>query len=434
MKITYFKTSIIAISLLLSGCYNKDAYSPTGYEGMPPEEVAKVIPVSELTTNQLMVQGYVKQIPIIAYRGTRDYAPEETEAAYRYARYVGADYLQVDLQLSKDGHLVVFKGDLSTSNSNVNEVFPELDKYFPDFKDIPLNYFTLEELKMLDVGTALNSQLLYHDDKDYPHKYKRKGFEGLQIITLKEVINICEGKVPNGDDDPADLGNRPGIYIRVYDPGSNTGSISKLKEELISVGWYNDNMDYLKVIETVSDKVDVANTKGRVIIATQERSSLAMLKTEFNQKVPTAFWLWHSRVDNTSAEEYAEYISYGIDNGAHFICPSTSDTEANDLLHIWHSNLIRRTHARIQASIVNTKANMAKYTHNNISEGSGNEYQLDYDLTDGFITDRSQYGVYFYGKYYLGNKRVPAPPYVNDKKGDEPNGIQDIFTELGYEK
>ena len=418
---TYFKISIIALSFVLSGCYDKDAFTPTGYEGMPPEEVAKVIPVSELTTDQLMVQGYVKQIPIIAHRGTRDYAPEETEAAYRYARYVGADYLQVDLQISKDGHLIVFKGDLSTSNSNVNEVFPELDKYFPDFKDIPLNYFTLEELKMLDVGTKLNQKIS-------DAKYKRDGFNGLQIITFKEVINICEGKMPNADPDPTDLGNRPGVYIRVYDPGSNIGSISKLKEELISVGWYDDNMDNLKEIPITTGKVDVANTKGRVIIATQERNSLAMLKTEFKGNVPTAFWLWYSRVDNTNAEEYAEYINYGIENGAHFICPSVSDTESKDLLQIWHSNLIRRTHARIQGYVIDTKANMAKYTYNDVTEGDGNEYQLDYDLTDGFITDRSQYALYFYGKNYLGDKRTPAPPFYDS---DE---IIEVFTILGYAK
>ena len=418
---TYFKISIIALSFLLSGCYDKNAFTPTGYEGMPPEEIAKVIPVSELTTDQLMVQGYVKQIPIIAHRGTRDYAPQETEAAYRYARYVGADYLQVDLQISKDGHLVVFKDDLSTSNSNVNVVFPKIDKYFPDYKDIPLNYFTLDELKMLDVGTKLSSGL--------SSSYKRKGFEGLQILSFKEVINISEGIMPNGDTDTADLGNRPGIYVRVYDPGSNTGSISKLKEELTSVGWYNDNMDNLKVIATVADKVGVANTKGRVIIATQERNSLAMLKTEFNEKLPTAFWLYYTRVDNTSAEEYAEYISYGIDNGAHFICPSTSDDEAKDLLKIWHSNLIRRTHARIQGYVIDAHADLSKYTYNDQTESKGNIYQLDYNLTDGIISDRSDYALYYYGKHYLGEESFPV---VSPKPDSSTRDI--VFTNLGYEK
>lgn len=416
----YFKISILAISIALSSCYNKNAFSPTGYEGMSPEEIAKEIPISELSTDQLMVQDYVKQVPIIAHRGTRDYAPQETEAAYRYARYVGADYLQVDLQISKDGHLVVFKDDLSTNNSNINVVFPELDSYFPEYKDIPINYFTLEELKMLDVGTALSSGL--------SSTYKRKGFEGLQILSFEEVLNICEGKMPNGDPDTADLGNRPGVYVRVYDPGSNNGSISKLKEELTAHGWYNDNLDNLKEIPTTTDKVDVANTKGRVILATQERNSLAMLKTEFKGKLPTAFWLYYTRVDNTSAEEYAEYINYGIDNGAHFICPSTSDTESHDLLQVWHSNLIRRTHARIQGYVIDTKANLAKYTHNDLSESDGNEYQLDYDLTDGVITDRPDYALFFYGEYYLGEKRYPKPPSASSSTRDV------VFTNLGYEK
>jgi glycerophosphoryl diester phosphodiesterase len=419
MKKNYFKVSILAI-LFLSSCYDKDAFSPKGYEGMSPEEIAKVIPVSKLTTEQLSVQDYVKKIPVIAHRGTRDYAPQETDAAYRYARYVGADYLQVDLQISKDGHLVAFKDDISTSNSNVNEVFPELDKYFPEYKDIPVNYFTLEELKRLDVGTKLSTEL--------SSSYKRKGFEGLPIITLKEVLNICEGKMPNGDPDPADQGNRPGIYVRVYDPGSNTGSIHLLKQELSDMGWYNDNLDNLKKIPTTTDKVGVANTKGRVILATQEKSSLAMLETEFKGKLPTAYWLWYSRVDNSNVEEFAEYINFGIDHGAHFICPNISDKESNDLLQIWHSNLIRRTGARIQGYVIDSKANLAKYTYNDLSESDGNIYQLDYDLTDGVITDRSDYALYFFGKYYLGEKRVPTPPVADSDSRDA------VFTDLGYEK
>lgn len=413
MKKSYFKVSILAISLLLSNCYDKNAFSPTGYEGMSPEEVAKEIPVSELTTDQLMVQAYVKQVPVIAHRGTRDYAPEETEAAYRYARYVGADYLQIDLQVTKDDKLVVFKGNLSTSNSNIQDVFP-------GFNNVTVRSLTLEELRKIDVGTTFNSKL--------SSTYRREGFKGLGIITLEEVINICEGKLLNGDPDPADLGNRPGLYIRIYDSDDTPGSVPKLKEELTKLGWYNDNMDNLKEIPTTIDKVDVANTKGRVILATQERVSLATIKSTFNGKLPTAFWLYYTRVDNTSATEYAEYINYGIDNGAHFICPNTSDTKSHDLLQVWHSNLIRRTHARIQGYVVDTKANMAKYTFNELSEGDGNDYQLDYDITDGFITDRPDYALFFYGEYYLGEKRTPKPPSASSSTRNV------VFTNLGYEK
>lgn len=422
MKKKHLKVVVFAMLLLQISCYDKNAFTPTEYEGISLEEAAKIIPLSKLTNDQILVQEYVIKTPVIAHRGTRDYAPEETEAAYRYARYVGADYLQVDIQTSKDGDLIVFKGNISSKNSNIEEVFPEVNMYFPDYNDIPLNFFTTEELKRLDVGTKLSSGL---------KTYYRKGFEGLQILTLKEVINICEGNMPDGTPDSADLGNRPGIYVRVYDAATNigTGSIHMLKKELESVGWYNEDMNKLKSIYTVESKVSVANTKGRVIIATQERASLSMVKTEFQGKVPTAFWLYYTRVDNTNIEEYAEYINYGVDNGAHFICPTISSSkETNDLLQLWHSDLIRRTHARIQGYVVDTKADMAQYTFNNISESKGNKYELEYDLTDGFITDRPDYAKYFYGEYYLGDKIIPKPPSASSTTRNV------VFTELGYEK
>lgn len=43
---------------------------------------------------------------VIAHRGTTCWAPEETEVAMRWARNVGADCLELDLQRTKDRYLV----------------------------------------------------------------------------------------------------------------------------------------------------------------------------------------------------------------------------------------------------------------------------------------------------------------------------------------
>ena len=44
---------------------------------------------------------------VIAHRGASGYAPEHTFASYDRAYELGADYLEQDLQLTKDGVLVV---------------------------------------------------------------------------------------------------------------------------------------------------------------------------------------------------------------------------------------------------------------------------------------------------------------------------------------
>ena len=60
----------------------------------------------QLDENSKQVRDYVVENAIIAHRGTTFWAPEETEAAYRWARNMSADYLEVDIQRSKDGVLL----------------------------------------------------------------------------------------------------------------------------------------------------------------------------------------------------------------------------------------------------------------------------------------------------------------------------------------
>ena len=61
---------------------------------------------------------------IIAHRGTTYWAPEETEPAFRWARNIGADYLELDLQLTKDNFLVAFHDTNLKRTTNITTVFP----------------------------------------------------------------------------------------------------------------------------------------------------------------------------------------------------------------------------------------------------------------------------------------------------------------------
>jgi len=402
------KSKIVAILMLtfLMSCIKDEPFETDADDNQA--EISLTTEVRQLSDQQLTVQSYVKDRPIIAHRGTQEYGPENTAATYRFAREVGADYIQIDLQMSKDGFLVGFRNDLK-NHANISELFP-------GFENAGVNHYTLAELKTMDVGSSYNNST-----------YNRPGYIGLQILTLEEIINICEGKLEDGSADSTDTGNRPGIYIRLYQPWLNPGIEENLKAELTRLGWYADDLSSLRVIPTTTGKVGVANTKGRVFLATLERTTVYKIEEVFEGKIPFSFWLWKSsnyiKVDD--AETYAEFVNFGIEHGAQFIGPNTS---TNDLLKVWQSNLIRRTNAKIQGFTINTKADMAQYTFNDLGTSDGNIYQLEYDLTDGFITNRPQYATYYYGKYYipLALRTVPAPSFLSS------TAIKNVFINLGY--
>ncbi|MFM9159248.1 MAG: glycerophosphodiester phosphodiesterase family protein, partial [Dolichospermum sp.] len=54
-----------------------------------------------------MIQTFTNQSPIIiAHRGASGYRPEHTLASYELAIDLGADYIEPDLVMTKDGILI----------------------------------------------------------------------------------------------------------------------------------------------------------------------------------------------------------------------------------------------------------------------------------------------------------------------------------------
>ncbi|MBI3049334.1 MAG: glycerophosphodiester phosphodiesterase [Acidobacteria bacterium] len=81
----------------------------------------------------------------IAHRGARAFAPENTLPAIRAAERLGANVVELDVQMSRDGELVVFHDDTILRCSD------GLYK-FPAHTDYSVGAFTWEELSLLDVG------------------------------------------------------------------------------------------------------------------------------------------------------------------------------------------------------------------------------------------------------------------------------------------
>ena len=135
---------------------------------------------------------------LIAHRGASGYAPEHTRAAYEMAMEQGANFVEQDLAVTKDGVLVCIHDDTLERTSNVAEVFP--DRFSQENlvrqpgKHWLVNDFTLEELRRLDFGR-------WFDGK----------YAGQTILTFQEAIDLVK---KNG---------KAGIYPELKSPPLYTG-------------------------------------------------------------------------------------------------------------------------------------------------------------------------------------------------------------------
>ena len=65
-----------------------------------------------------------KKILIIAHRGASGLLPEHTLEAYSLAIDQGADFIEPDLVITKDGILIARHENELSLSSNVSEIFP----------------------------------------------------------------------------------------------------------------------------------------------------------------------------------------------------------------------------------------------------------------------------------------------------------------------
>ncbi len=85
-------------------------------------------------------------VTIIAHRGARSLAPENTLAAARKAHAAGADLWETDVAVSADGQLFLMHDDAMTRTTDVAD-------RFPDRVPAPFSTYTLAEIRSLDAGS-----------------------------------------------------------------------------------------------------------------------------------------------------------------------------------------------------------------------------------------------------------------------------------------
>ncbi|AAY93786.1 glycerophosphodiester phosphodiesterase [Pseudomonas protegens] len=202
----------------------------------------------------------IPQPAVIAHRGASFDAPESTAASYTLARDLGADYLEMDLQRSKDGVLFALHDNNLQRTTDVAQKFPER-------KDSPANAFTMAELKTLDAGSWFNQA---HPERARP------GFAGLKILTLDEIIDIAQGNAQH----------KPGLYIETKEPQLFPGIEHDLKEKLQDRGWLSPAGSKL-----AKSELAVGQGKGKVVLQTFDKHSLELLHQAM-PNVPKVLLLW----------------------------------------------------------------------------------------------------------------------------------------------
>ncbi len=115
---------------------------------------------------------------IVAHRGYSGVFPENTLASFAGALDIGVDYIELDVQLSKDGEVVILHDDTLRRTAGI--------------EGTPADY-TVEELSQMDAGSWFDAS-----------------FAGERIPTLQEALELISG-------------SECGVYLELKDIGDVEG-------------------------------------------------------------------------------------------------------------------------------------------------------------------------------------------------------------------
>jgi glycerophosphoryl diester phosphodiesterase len=204
----------------------------------------------------------VSDILNVSHRGASGHAPEHTMVAYELGEKMQGDYIEVDLQMTKDGELVAFHDETLERTTNGTGLVKD---------------YTLAEIKKLDAGYWFNEK--------YPEKAKAE-YVGLTVPTLSEVIE--------------NFGKDNRYYIETKSPEVYPG----MEEKLLEV---------LKKYELVGKDRE----SSKVLVQSFSPESLKKMY-ELDKNVPLVQLLEYEKQATITDEEVKKYKEYSIGLGMNF--------------------------------------------------------------------------------------------------------------------
>ncbi|MCF6321414.1 MAG: glycerophosphodiester phosphodiesterase [Rhizobiaceae bacterium] len=175
---------------------------------------------------------------VVAHRGASGYLPEHTLAAKALAHGMGADYIEQDVVLSKDGIPVVLHDIYLGTVTDVEERFPDRKRENGRYYAID---FTLAEIKTLRVHERTKRG---SDEVVFPNRFPL-GKSSYRVPTLAEEIELIQGLNRT-------TGRNVGIFPEIKDPEfhqENGFDLSKIVIDLTASYGY-DTKEQLMILQS----------------------------------------------------------------------------------------------------------------------------------------------------------------------------------------
>ena len=195
----------------------------------------------------------------VAHRGASGYAPEHTIPSYKLGEEMKGDYIEIDLQMTKDGKLIAMHDESVDRTTNGTGL---------------VKNYTLQQLKELDAGSWFNEK--------YPDK-ANPAYEGIKVPTLEEVIQT--------------FGKDARYYIETKSPDVYPG----MEEEL------------LRILEKY-DLTGVNERSSKVLIQSFSQESLLKMH-QLDPNLPLIQLISYKEPATISEEELRELNDYAVGVG-----------------------------------------------------------------------------------------------------------------------
>ncbi len=193
---------------------------------------------------------------IIAHRGASGYLPEHTLAAKALAHAMGADYLEQDVCLTRDGAAVILHDLFLDQVTDVRQRFSGRSR--PDGRHYIID-FDLVELETLKVHERVRPKT---SKQIFPQRFPKE-HSLFRIHTLEQEIEFIQGLNRT-------TGRDVGIYL-----------------ELKSPRWHHQHdMDIGAMVMPILDRYGYRSQQDKVFIQSFDPKALQNLVTQFNTEIP----------------------------------------------------------------------------------------------------------------------------------------------------
>jgi len=249
----------------------------------------------------ISLAGFSQGATVIAHRGASGYLPEHTLPAYAYAHALRADFVELDLVMTKDNVLICLHDIYLEPTTDVELQYPERSRrdghwYAADF--------TVDEVRTLHVHERTNSA----SSLVFPDRFPL-GQSSFFVPTLVEAIELVQGLNRS-------TGRDVGLYPELKRPSWHSSEGLPIEEA------------FLEILTDYGYSGQGAN----IIVQCFEADTLRALRTVFNTpfrlvQLVSASWAYAEMWTESGLDEIAQY--------ADGIGPSKTIIEGNPSYVSW---------------------------------------------------------------------------------------------------